>query len=296
MEQRYIARTSGLKFKDYLGYGLIDTAGCLIFSLVTTLLQKYYTDILHLSPLFIMLMFIGARIWDAINDPIMGRIADTAKPKASGRYRPWVLYAAVPLAICGVLMFVKLPNMGEPSSMLFTCIFATVTYVLFGMAYTMLQIPYGSLASVVTTDDRERNKLSVFRSIGAAIGSIPVLLIASFAYAKRLDASGEIVIGENGKAITDMQYKPVIIGVVVMAVVSAALLILAYTMNRERVKTKPQPKEPGATKKAIALLFKNRAFVAISLVSMLLLSGFPGRCSRRASIPTCLTTTSTRTG
>ena len=86
MEQstQYIARTSGLKAKDYIGYGMIDAAGCLIFSLVTTLLQKYYTDILHLSPLFIMLMFIGARIWDAINDPIMGRIADTAKPKKYG--------------------------------------------------------------------------------------------------------------------------------------------------------------------------------------------------------------------
>ena len=132
----YIARTSGLKFKDYLGYALIDTAGCLIFSLVTTLLQKYYTDILHLSPLFIMLMFIGARIWDAINDPIMGRIADTAKPRTSGRYRPWVLFAAIPLALSGILMFVKLPNMGEPTSVLFTCIFATVTYVAFGMVYT----------------------------------------------------------------------------------------------------------------------------------------------------------------
>ena len=270
---RYIARTSGLKLKDYLGYALIDTAGCLIFSLVTTLLQKYYTDILHLSPLFIMLMFIGARIWDAINDPIMGRIADTAKPQKSGRYRPWVLYAAVPLAICGILMFVKLPGMGEPETVLFTGIYATVTYVAFGMVYTMLQIPYGSLASVVTTDDRERNKLSVFRSIGAALGSIPVLVIASFAYSKRLDASGNVVLGENGRAITDMQYRPVITGVIIMAVVSAALLILAYTMNRERVKTKPQPKEKGATKKALALLFKNRAFVAISLVSMLLLSG-----------------------
>lgn len=270
---RYIARTSGLKFKDYLGYALIDTAGCLIFSLVTTLLQKYYTDILHLSPLFIMLMFIGARVWDAINDPIMGRIADTAKPKKSGRYRPWVLYAAVPLAISGVLMFVKFPGMGEPESVLRTCMYATVTYVAFGMVYTMLHIPYGSLASVVTTDDKERNKLSVFRSIGAALGSIPVLLIASFAYAKRTDASGSIVLGENGRAITDMQYRPVITGVIVMAAVSAALLFLAYTMNKERVKTKPQPKEKGATKKAIALLFKNRSFVAISLVSMLLLSG-----------------------
>lgn len=272
-EHNYIARTSGLKTKDYLGYGMIDAAGCLIFSLVTTLLQKYYTDILHLSPLFIMLMFIGARIWDAINDPIMGRIADTAKPGKYGRYRQWVLYAALPLAVCGVLMFVRLPGMGEPENMVSTCVFATVTYVLFGMAYTMLQIPYGSLASVVTTDDRERSKLSVFRSCGAAIGSIPVLVIASFAYAKRLDAAGNPILGENGRAITDMQYGPVFIGVVIMSVVSLTLLLLAFTMNTERVKTKPQPKAKGATAKALKLLFKNRAFVAISLISMLLLSG-----------------------
>lgn len=274
MEQnRYIARTSGLRTKDYIGYGMIDAAGCLIFSLVTTLLQKYYTDILHLSPLFIMLMFIGARVWDAINDPIMGRIADTVSPRPAGRYRPWILYAAPPLAVCGVLMFVRLPGMGEPERAVFTAFYATLTYVLFGMAYTMLQIPYGSLASVVTTDDRERNKLSVFRSIGAAVGSIPVLLIASFAYAKRLDAAGNPILGENGRAITDMQYRPVLIGVVAMSAASLALLILAYTMNRERVKTKPKAKEKGATGKALALLFRNRSFVAISLVSMLLLSG-----------------------
>ncbi len=270
---QFIARTSGLKTRDYVGYALIDTAGCLIFSLVTTLLQKYYTDILHLSPFFIMWMFIGARIWDAINDPIMGRIADTVKPGRFGRYRPWVLYAAIPLSVCGVLMFVKLPGMGEPDSVLSTCIYASVTYVLFGMAYTMLQIPYGSLASVVTTDDRERSKLSVFRSIGAALGSIPVLLIASFAYAKRLDDSGLPVLGENGRAITDMQYKPVFLGVVAMSVCSAILLILAFTMNRERVLAKPRLREKGATKKALALLFHNRPFMAISLVSMLLLSG-----------------------
>ncbi len=274
MEQhQYIARTSGLKTRDYLGYAMIDAAGCLIFSLVTTLLQKYYTDILHLSPLFIMLMFICARIWDGINDPIMGRIADTVRPGKYGRYRPWVLYAAFPLAVCGVLMFVKLPGMGEPEIAVSTAVYATVTYVLFGMVYTMLQIPYGSLASVVTTDDRERSRLSVFRSCGAAIGSIPVLVIASFAYAKRLDASGNPILGENGKAITDMQYGPVFIGVVIMSVVSLALLLLAFTMNTERVKTKPQPKEKGATAKAIRLLFQNRAFVSISLISMLLLSG-----------------------
>ncbi len=272
-EQSYIARTSGLKTKDYLGYAMVDAAGCLVFALVTTLLQKFYTDIFHLSPLFIMFMFVIARVWDGINDPIMGRIADTVKPGRLGRYRKWILIAALPLAVSAVLMFLKLPGIGEEGHGFITSLYATVTYIFFGMAYTVLQIPYGSLASVVTTDAHERSQLSVWRSIGAAAGSIPVLLIASFAYADRLDAAGGKVIGENGKVITDMQYGPVIAGVVIMAVCSFIMLIVAFFLNKERVKTKPQAKQPGAAKKAIALLFKNRAFVVITMVSMLLLAG-----------------------
>ena len=272
-EKSYIARTSGLKAGDYIGYAMVDAAGCLVFSLVTTLLQKYYTDIFHLSPLFIMLMFIFARVWDAINDPIMGRICDTVQPGRYGRYRPWLLYAAAPLALSAVLMFVRWPGMGEPGHESATRIYAAVTYILFGMVYTVLQIPYGSLASVVTTDVSERSKLSVFRSIGAALGSIPVLLIASFAYAKRLDEAGNVVLGENGKAITDMQYAPVIKGVIIMAVCSLLMLVLAFRLNRERVKTKPRPREKGAAVKAVRQLFANRAFLSISLASMLLLAG-----------------------
>ena len=272
-DQSYISRTSGLKTKDYLGYAMVDTAGCLVFALVTTLLQKFYTDVFHLSPLFIMFMFVVARVWDGINDPIMGRICDTVKPGRFGRYRKWILIAALPLAISAVFMFIKFPGVGEEGNAFATSVYATVTYIFFGMAYTVLQIPYGSLASVVTTDAHERSKLSVWRSIGAAVGSIPVLLIASFAYAKRLDAAGNPVIGENGKVITDLQYKPVIIGVIIMAVCSFIMLIVAFTMNKERVKTKPQPKQKGAAKKAIALLFKNRTFVVITMVSMLLLAG-----------------------
>ena len=271
-ESSYIARTSGLKTKDYAGYAMIDAAGCLVFSLVTTLLQIFYTDIFHLSPLFIMLMFIGARIWDGINDPIMGRICDTVKPSRHGRYRVWILYAAFPLALSAVLMFLKIGKIGEEGHYVATCIYATVTYVFFGMAYTVLQIPYGSLASVVTTDVGERNRLSVWRSIGAALGSIPVMLIASFAYANRIE-NGKEVIGENGKVIQDLQYKPVILGVIIMALFSFVMLLIAFRMNKERVKTKPQIPEKGAAKKTIKLLFQNRAFVSVSLISMLLLSG-----------------------
>ena len=272
-KESYISRTSGLKAKDYIGYAMVDTAGCLVFALVTTLLQKFYTDIFHLSPLFIMIMFIVARVWDGINDPIMGRICDTVEPGRHGRYRKWILYAAFPLTLSAVLMFLKFPGIGEEGHYTATCVYATCTYIFFGMAYTVLQIPYGSLASVVTTDAHERSTLSVFRSIGAALGSIPVLLIASFAYADRLDEAGNAVIGENGKVITDLQYSPVIKGVIIMAAVSFVMLLISFMLNKERVKTRPQPPAKGATKKAIRLLFANRAFVAVTMVSMLLLAG-----------------------
>ena len=203
----------------------------------------------------------------------MGRIADTVRPGKHGRYKQWFLWIAAPLALSAVLMFLKFPGIGEEGHVVATCVYATATYIFFGMAYTVLQIPYGSLASVVTTDDRERSKLSVWRSIGAAVGSIPVLLIASFAYEKRLDAAGQVVIGENGKAITDMVYRPVIIGVVIMAVVSLVMLLVAFVLNKERVKTKPQPREKGAAVKALRIVMRNRAFLAISLVGMLLLAG-----------------------
>ena len=271
-DNSYIARTSGLKGKDYVGYALGDTACCLVFGLVTSLLQKFYTDIFGLTPLFIMIMFIGARVWDAVNDPIMGRITDLTKPNKYGRYRPWFLYASIPLTISAILMFVKWPGLGEGA--VGTMVYATFTYVLFGMCYTMLQIPYGSLASVVTTDEKERTKLSVFRSIGAGIGSVPVILIASFAYKDRLDEFGNPVIGENGKVITDMQYLPVIIGVVILALLSCVMLILAFKFNKERVPATQAPKkEKGATFQAVKRLFKTPAFVAVSVASMLLLAG-----------------------
>jgi GPH family glycoside/pentoside/hexuronide:cation symporter len=271
----FIGRTSGLTKKDYFGYALVDFAGCLTFSLVTTLLQKYYTDILLLDPWFIMWMFIGARIWDAINDPMMGRIADTLKVGKNGRYRPWLKWAAIPLMLTTILMFIRWPGMTADVSPVFTMVYATITYIFYGMAYTTLQIPYGSLASVVTTDDHERNKLSIWRSAGAALGSMPVLVLTSFfVYKTKLDANGDPIVGENGLKIQEMQFLPVVIGVSIMAVIACVLLFLSFRLNKERVMTQPKPKrEKGETWKIIKALVGNRSFLAISIAGMLLLAG-----------------------
>lgn len=269
----YISATSGLKGRDYVGYAMGDFAGCLCFSAVTTILQKYYTDILGLSPLFIMIMFIIARIWDAINDPIMGRIVDLRKPNKDGRYKVWMKRVAIPLAISTILLFLPWPELAKMMTPVGVMVYATVTYFLFGMIYTVHQIPYGSLASVVTTDAKERNKLSVFRSAGAALGSIPVFLITMFYSQKKVDEAGNPILGENGKQLTEVQYLPIIIGVSLMAIVAGILLYVAYRNNKERVVAKPSEHKKGESFKIVKQLLKNRSYVAVCLTGLLVLAG-----------------------
>ncbi len=263
-ERSYISQTSGLQGKDYIGYALGDFAGCLCFSTVTTILQKYYTDILGLAPLFIMIMFIVARVWDAINDPIMGRIVDIRHPGKDGRYRPWMKWVAIPLCLATILMFLPWPGMANAMGNVGIAVYATITYIIFGMIYTVHQIPYGSLASVVTTDAKERNKLSVFRSAGAALGSMPILILTMF-YAKKVDDG-------NGNMVSKVQYLPIIIGVSVLALVGCVLLFIAYHNTKERVIAKPIEHKKGETWQIAKNLLKNRNFVAICLVGLLLLA------------------------
>jgi len=264
MTESYISKTSGLNNKDYLAYAFGDVACCLVFGIVTNLLQRFYTDVLLLGPLFIMFMMFFARIWDAINDPMMGRIADTIKPSKWGRYRPWFLYAAIPLTVFTILMMLDVKSFGFSS--LGVAIWATVTYVGFGMSYTMLQIPYGSLASVVTTDEKERTKLSTWRSAGATIGSMPVMIIGFICYTDTGRRVGDF-------KVTTMNGTIVLIGTIVLALASCAMLIVAFKNNKERVIAQPKVNEKGATLKAIKRLFKSKSFIMVSLASMLLLGG-----------------------
>ncbi len=263
--EQLVSQTSGLKPKDYFGYALGDFAGCMAFASVTTLLQRYYTDVFHLSPLFIMIMFIAARVWDAINDPIMGRIVDKKKPSKEGRYRVWMKYASIPLALATLLLFLPWPNAIDAMGKVGIMVYATITYIAFGMIYTMHQIPYGSLASVVTTDDKERNGLSVYRSIGAALGNLPILLITM------IWTTSKTV---NGEKISVISYPKTIIGISIVSVIVGVLLFFGYKLNKERVITKHvENKKKNSIAPILKALLKNRSFVAVSLVGMLLLAG-----------------------
>lgn len=256
MGQSYISRTSGIGTRDKIGYAMGDLASLLVFGLVQSVLQKYYTDVLGIGVVSIMIMFIIARIWDAINDPLWGRIIDRIPPAPDGRYRRWLKILAVPVALSAVLMFVKIPGLSEGGYLAY----AYVTYILFGMLYTGINIPYGSLAQVITSDDRERSSLSVFRSIGSTFGAMPAMLLISFCYVKNA----------NGTAV--MSYSKILTGAIIISAVSVLAYLLCYRWTTERVPTKPTPKEKGQTWKVIKILLHSRPYMAVCLVGMLFLA------------------------
>ena len=256
MEQSYIQRTSGIKARDKIGYAMGDVASCLVFGLTQSILNKYYTDVLEIGVLSVMIMTIVARIWDAINDPIWGWIIDGAKASHTGRYRRWIQIFAVPVALSAVLMFADVRGFSAGGKVAWIY----VTYILFGMLYTCINIPYGSLAQVITSSDKERSSLSVFRSIGSTFGAMPAMVLASMCYVRLADGSSR------------MDYHKVLIGVIVIAVLSVLAYYLCYAWTKERVQVTPTPREKGQTKKVIAILLKSRPFMAVSLASMLFLA------------------------
>ena len=268
MEQSYISRTSGIRMKDKLGYAFGDLASCLVFGLTQSVLNKFYTDVLEITVLNVMIMTIIARVWDAINDPIWGRLIDGSRVFPDGRYRHWLKVFAVPVAVSAVLMFVNVK--GFPMGARIAWIY--VTYILFGMLYTCINIPYGSMAQVITSSDKERSSLSVFRSIGSTFGAMPAMLLASFCYVAAKDNSGNLVLGADGKAMKVMSPTITLIGVAVIAVLSIAFYFLCYGWSKERVASKPEPRAKGQTKKVILSLLKSRPFMAVSIASMLFLA------------------------
>ncbi len=256
MDNSYISRTSGIGMKDKLGYAFGDMASCLVFGLTQSVLNKFYTDVLEISVLSVMIMTIIARVWDAVNDPIWGRLIDGAKVYPDGRYRHWIKVFAVPVAAAAVLMMVNVKGMAPAGRL----VWIYFTYILFGMLYTCINIPYGSLAQVITSDDKERSSLSVFRSIGSTFGAMPAMVLASMCY---------VTLADGTKA---MDAGKVLVGAAVIAVLSVLFYLLCYGWSKERVQTRPEPRQKGQAAKVIRTLLKSRPFMAVSLASMLFLA------------------------
>jgi len=206
-----------LKLKEKIGYSFGDFASSMFWKIFSMFLMIFYTDVVEISPASIGTMFLLTRIWDGLNDPIMGIIADRTNT-SKGKFRPYLLWGAIPFAIVGVLTF-TIPDF-SPSGKL---IYAYITYTLMMMVYTAVNVPYSSLMGVMTENTVERTSLASFRFIGAYSGGI--FLTASIPYFLDFFRSLEFSEAQS------YQYT-----VVFYAAVAAFFFIMTYAWTKERVK------------------------------------------------------------
>ena len=254
-------KTYGIKAIDKIGYAFGDMGGVLTFSLVSSFLTMFYTDILHFTSTSIMMLMLVARIWDAVNDPLWGAFIDSRKPTRFGRFRPYILGASLPLALSAFMMFLKIPGLTNTQYL----IFAYVTYIFYGMMYTGVNIPYGSLASVITSDEIERSSLSMWRSVGAGLGGLPAqILLPLVVYSTVTNADGTTAkILDSGKLS---------IAVACLSILTLIVFFSHFKMTKERVSILPnQQQSKYSFLRAVRMLLKNKPFIVLCAVSMFLI-------------------------
>ncbi|WP_306232678.1 glycoside-pentoside-hexuronide (GPH):cation symporter [Agrococcus beijingensis] len=248
------ATTPQLPFRSFLGYGAGDMANNLAFSLVTTFLTLYYTDVALISPAAVGLLFLVMRLIDAFTDVIAGSLIDRTHTRF-GKFRPWILVFCVPLVAMAVLTF------SVPEALRGTfgaVVWAWVTYFLLGSVfYTLVNIPYGSLAAAMTQRPEERARLATFRTAGSALMQVIVALAISPAIQQfRGDPDG------LQGALTQT--------IIVLGIVTILLyLVLVFTAREQVERDVPKVR----LQDAVGTLRKNRALGTLAVAAVVYLVG-----------------------
>lgn len=243
-------------------YGFGDLASQFVWTFVGSYLTIFYTDIVGLTPLAVSAIMIIARIWDAVNDPMMGAIAERTKSKW-GRFRPYIAFGCPFLAIFSILTFTN-PFGGSSKA---GVIWAAAMYIAAGMIYTLTNIPYGALAAVMSEDSNQRNQINTSRNIGMNAGMAivnalsPVLLLA-------FSAKGAEVADARGYLGT----------VIVYGIISVPLFLIVFFTSRENVKPLASTMNRKITfKETIRNLVTNKYLMIISAVMVVQMTAFMGR-------------------
>ena len=238
--------------RDKLGYMLGNVANDFTFIFASLYLQVFYTDVLGINAALVGTMFLISRIVDAFTDTAMGRICDKTKATKNGKFRPWLLRACGPVALASFLMY---QSSLAGASMAVKTIYMFATYLLWGsVCYTAINIPYGSMASVMSNEPDDRAALSTFRGVGSMIPQILVgVVVPMFLYTTM----------ENGTKVANASAFPVI--ALVTSVLAVVCYIACYFMCTERVKV-AEESQSVSFKDTMKALVGNRALIGISLV------------------------------
>ncbi len=240
------SRSDRLGFKEKLGYGLGDTASHFVWDMVGFWLLFFYTDVYRIPAAAAGTIMLIARLWDMAIDPVIGVISDRTRTRW-GKFRPYILFGAIPYAILAILTFTT-PDLGETGKI----IYAGATYVLLMTAYAAINLPYSSLAAVMSSDSYERAGLNTYRFICAFAGQFVVtglaLTLAKF-------------FGGGDKAM-GFQYTVILFGIL-----SVVFFFITFMTTKERVQ--PSTSLPSSLKEDIKNLFKNRPWIILACVGII---------------------------
>jgi glycoside/pentoside/hexuronide:cation symporter, GPH family len=234
-----------LAFKEKLAYGLGDTASHFVWDMVGFWLLFFYTDVYRIPAAAAGTIMLIARFWDMAIDPVIGILSDRTQTRW-GKFRPYILFGAVPYAVLAVLTFTT-PDLGETGKV----IYAGATYVLLMTAYAAINLPYSSLAAVMTSDTYERAGLNTYRFICAFAGQFVVtglaLTLANF-------------FGRGDKA-QGFQYTLILFGFL-----SVVFFFFTFKTCQERVP--PSTALPSSLKEDLKNMFRNRPWLILAIVGI----------------------------
>lgn len=229
-----------IKLTEKIGYGFGDMASSMFWKLFGAYLMIFYTDVFGLPAAVVGTMFLITRIWDSAFDPIVGVVADRTHSRW-GKFRPYLLWLAVPFGIIGVLTFVT-PDWSPTGKL----VYAYVTYSLMMMIYSAINVPYASLLGVMSPNPKERNTLSTYRMTFAYIDSFIALLL--FMPLVNFFSGNSKDLGDQQTGWT--------MAVVVIAILCIILFFGCFAWTKERVKPIKEAQNP--LKEDLKDLFKNK--------------------------------------
>lgn len=247
--------------KDKIGYLFGDLGNNFSFAFAGSYLMVFYTKVLGLSGAFVGALFLAARIVDAFTDITMGRIVDTMPSAKDGRFRPWLRRMCVPVALTSTLLYLHWVAAWPYWAKV---IYVIVTYIAWGsFCYTAVNIPYGSMASVISHEAEDRAALSTYRSVGASLAGLAIgTVVPLFIY--ETDSMGNQLVMPMRFTVT----------AVCFGVLAFLCYVICYKLCRERVSFEGAPqnqKEKAGAGAIIISLVKNRSLISLVFAALILL-------------------------